>query len=137
MEDYSSIVGLSLTVKSLSKESRLRLLGSRHLPSGGPWLSWRLGAFLSCSSSMIAWKGSKKTQKKHTKATKPVAFFCKKCEGVLGSCVGCIGGVFMVQVRLYSAGFGQGSFVGLQCWFPPLGIGCGLVFAYRRFLYAK
>lgn len=41
-------------------------------------------------------------------------------------------------VRPYSAGFGQGSFVGLQCsWLPSLGIGLGLIFAYRRYFYAR
>ncbi len=33
----------------------------------------------------------------------------------------------------YSAGVGQGSFVGLQYpWLPPLGIIFGFIFAYRR-----
>lgn len=39
---------------------------------------------------------------------------------------------------LYSAGFGQGSFVGLQYpWFPPLGIIFGFIFAYRRYFNAR
>ena len=91
-------VGLTLTAKFLFKESRLRLLGSRHFPGGGSWLSWRLGAFLLCSSSMIAQIGSKKNTKKPYKCYKNSSFFCKKCEVCLCPYVGCIGGFLMVQV---------------------------------------
>ena len=129
---------LTLCLKLLSKKSRLWLLGSRHFTSGGPWLSWRLGAFLSCSSSMIAWRGSKKNTKKTYKGYKTSSFFCKKCDIPRLMCGRYRRCFYGTGVRLYSAGFGQGSFVGLQCsWLPSLGIGCGLVFAYRRYLHAK
>lgn len=82
-------------------------------------------------------KGKKNT-KKPAHGSKTSCFFCKNGDISMPMWGFCRRFFYGTGFLPYSAGVGQGTYVGLQYpWYPPLGIKFAQGFAYRRFYNAR